>query len=410
MSDFRVPLTTIVSVSNHDNADRLEVAEVYGYQVIVQKGRYRPGDVIVYVPIDSILPRNLEDLLFPEGSKIRLSGSRVRQIKIRGMYSQGMIVSPDDIVGIVDVRGFELESDLSEALGVVKYEPPDVESPTTGSGKQGSPKARVGNPHFHQYNGLTHLNYLPNVFLDDEVCVQEKLHGTNARAGIVPYVHTTLTEDVKRITKMVKSRAGVSEVLSVAWDSVSRRFKKLLGLAPTHENCFGSNTVQKFPVSGKKTSWPENMVGKKDVWTHVFTEMDVFRKLNPGEVVYGEIIGPRIQKNYSYGLDEPRFVLFDVKVYKDGSWSWLTPSQAHEFAIQRGFEFVPVLYRGQYDREHIKSLLFGPSAYCPDQPVREGVVVKSETNYNCEHFTGNRKALKWVSPVYLGDETNTDFH
>lgn len=383
MSDFRVPLTTIVSVSAHDNADRLEIADVYGYQVVVQKGRYKPGDVIIYVPIDSILPPDVEGLLFPEGSKIKLNGSRVRQIKIRGLYSQGMIVSPDDIISLVDIRGFDLESDLSMVLGITKYEPPDIEAPSTGNGGKKQKKgSRTGNPSFHQYNGLTHLNYIPSAFSGDVVCIQEKLHGTNARAGIVPYVANTF------------------------W----RRVKQFFGLAPKFENCFGSNTVQKYPTASKKVTHNENMVGKKDVWTHVFTEIDVFSKLKPGEVVYGEIIGPKIQKNYDYGLDSPRFVLFDVKVYKDGQWSWLSPPDAHAFAIERGFEFVPVLYRGPFDREHAKSLLFGPSAYCPSQPVREGIVVKSENDYNREMFTGNRKALKWVSPVYLGDETNTDFH
>ena len=56
-SVYKVPLTTIVKVEPHTNAERLELAFVYGFQVIVQKGKYQVGDKVVYVPIDSLLPQ-----------------------------------------------------------------------------------------------------------------------------------------------------------------------------------------------------------------------------------------------------------------------------------------------------------------------------------------------------------------
>ena len=58
---FKVPFTTILKVENHPNADRLEIAFVYGFQVIVQKGKYSAGNRVVYIPIDSILPQWLKD-------------------------------------------------------------------------------------------------------------------------------------------------------------------------------------------------------------------------------------------------------------------------------------------------------------------------------------------------------------
>ena len=60
-STFKVPLTEIVDIIPHPKADRLEVAVIYGFQVIVQKDRYKVGDEVIYVPIDSILPQNIED-------------------------------------------------------------------------------------------------------------------------------------------------------------------------------------------------------------------------------------------------------------------------------------------------------------------------------------------------------------
>jgi RNA ligase (TIGR02306 family) len=72
-SGYKVPLTQILEIKEHPNADRLEIAVVYGFEVVVGKGSYKTGDTVIYIPIDSILPQDLEDHLFPEGSKIKLT-------------------------------------------------------------------------------------------------------------------------------------------------------------------------------------------------------------------------------------------------------------------------------------------------------------------------------------------------
>jgi len=83
MSMFKVPVTTIKQIFVHENAHSLEVAQVYGFNVVVQKGKYQAGDKVIYVPIDSILPNWLEEKLFPADAKIKLHKGRIRQIKIR---------------------------------------------------------------------------------------------------------------------------------------------------------------------------------------------------------------------------------------------------------------------------------------------------------------------------------------
>lgn len=52
---FKVPLTKIIDIKPHSNADSLELATVYGFQVIVKKGMYKVGDLVVYVPVRSIV-------------------------------------------------------------------------------------------------------------------------------------------------------------------------------------------------------------------------------------------------------------------------------------------------------------------------------------------------------------------
>jgi RNA ligase (TIGR02306 family) len=373
-TDYKVPYTTILNITPHGNAERLEVAWVYGFQVVVQKGKYQIGSKVIYIPIDSVLPEKLESILFPPDAKIKLHKSRVRQIRIRGLASQGMLVNPSDVSSLINMDYVQLEQDLKEILGVTKYEPPQPGFAQT-MGKDKQRNKTYEHPLFHKYNGLDNIKWFPDLFKEgDEVIIQEKLHGTNARASVLPFVANSF------------------------WKKVL----KFLRLAPKAENCYGSNNVQKSVARGEKGFYDE------DIWGATFKSTNVFSKLKVGETVFGEIVGPGIQKNYDYGLKEHKFVLFDVKVLQeDGKQKWLNPEEAEAFAKERGFEFVPVLYRGPYNKEFAYTLTKGNSVYCPTQKVREGIVIKARTDYSVE---GNKKALKWISEEYLDDKTNTDFH
>lgn len=384
MSECRVNLTQIVAIEPHTNADTLEIATIYGFQVVVKKNKYKIGDVVAYIPIDSIIPEWLEERLFPYikdpktgemiKPKIILNNHRVRQIRIRKFASQGMVLDTTDIADKVNFKKVKIEDNLAETLGIIKYEPP-IEGPSFTQGRDKQRNKSYEHPQFHKYNGLDNIKFFPTLFKEDEqVIIQEKLHGTNARASLLPYRTNTL------------------------W----RKLVNIFGFGKP-EQCYGSNNVQKsVGRSDRKDFYSE------DVWGITFSRMGVFSKLKLGETVFGEIVGPGIQANYSYGLTEYRFVLFDVKLLgADGKQYWLSPTDVAAFAKERGFEIVPTLYSGPYNKELAYSLTKGNSVYCPTQKVREGIVIKSNEIYSNE---GSKRALKWVSEAYLDDSSNTDFH
>ena len=377
-STFKVPLTTIKEIKPHGNAEKLEVAVVYGFQVIVKKDQYIEGDPVFYIPIDSIIPQKLEDHLFPPDSKIKLDKRRVRQIRIRGLASQGMIVDADDIIDVygenLDIS--EIEKDYAEILDVTKYEPKvTVDNPgAPGSKKKRKPRE---NPSFHQYNGLDNIKWYPEKFKPEEIVViQEKIHGTNARAALMPFVANTL------------------------W----KKIKKLFGYAPEYEFCYGSNTVQLQNKPGHTGFYGEDVYGK------VFKELDIESKLLPGQSIYGEIYGEGIQSGYSYGVKgKHKFIVFDIKeTMPDGTQRWLRPDEVALLCDSKGLQMVPEVYRGTYNSlEFVKQFSTGPSILDPNEKVREGVVVKAFNNYD-EY--GNKRALKVISEVYLDNHKNTDNH
>jgi len=371
---YKVPLTTITEINEHPNADRLELARVYGFDVIIGKGSFNVGDSVIYIPIDSILPPELELHLFPEGSKIKLTKNRVRQIKIRSIVSQGMLISPDAINIVYGFTPTKIESDHAELLKVTKYEPPTRGNGTTGPVRKRKP---LQNVNFHKYNGLTNIKWSPLLFNREIVVYQEKIHGSNTRAGMLPFEAHSLWE----------------------------RIKGFFGLNPEYEFCYGSNNVQLQKRKDKTGFYGEDVYGK------VFREINAESKLLNGETIFGELYGEGIQKNYDYGVKgKHKFVLFDVKVLnEDGTQTWLNPDEVKRYAEERGFDMVPELYRGPFiDLEHARDHTVGNSVMAPSQKVMEGLVVKSVENY-CG-VDGNKRALKMLSEAYLGNKSNTDFH
>lgn len=376
-STFKVPYTTIKEIKQHPGADRLEIAMVYGFQVVVQKDKYKAGDKIIYCPIDSILPQDLEDVLFPVDVKIKLHNHRVRQIRIRGLASQGMIIDP----GIFHFRGIKLkpalklEEDLSEILGITKYEPPAIgPSQTTGKGHERNKKQ--DNPHFRKFNGIGNIKWFPDLFTEqDEVVIQEKIHGSHIRFGKAPYAATT----------------------------IYKKIKKWLRLAPQWENVYGSNNVE---ISNKLTY--SGYYGD-DIYGSLLKKYDVFSKVKPGEFVHAELYGDGVQKNYQYGCKqgEHKLIIFDVRVLlEDGKHKWLNPEEVEIYAKERGFDMVPVLYRGKYNKELAYELTGGESVLAPSQKVREGIVIKDRFNYDNEQ---SKKCVKWINETYLDDKNNTDY-
>lgn len=377
-SEYKVPVTTIKEIKSHSNADSLEFAVVYGFEVIVRKGVYKPGDVILFIPVDSVLPQWLTEKLFGEGSKIKLNKNRVRQIKIRGQYSQGMVVDLEDVMEIIkrtcvgDLKDY-LEQDFSKVLEITKYEPPTANYQQGVTRKRDKPKE---NPFFHKYNGVDNIKWYPDLFKPDEdVVVQEKLHGSNCRAAILPFQANTF------------------------WKKLVKFFR----FAPKFEYCYGSNNVQLQERTNYKGFYGTNVYGA------VLERVKAFDKMKPGEIIYGELIGEGIQKNYDYGHKDHHFVLFDVKFQVEGGSKWLNPIETALYAKERGFDFVPVLYSGKFDKEKIEELVKQPSTYYPNHKVMEGVVIKSLNDYNNPTLSSSKKVLKLINPVYL-EKDQSEFH
>ena len=109
------------------DADAIECAVVGGWTAVVKKGEFTAGDLAVYCEIDSWIPHALAPFL-SKGKEPRvfdgIAGERLRTMKLRGQLSQGLLLPFAIMKPFFDDILFTEGVDVSELLGIVKYEVP----------------------------------------------------------------------------------------------------------------------------------------------------------------------------------------------------------------------------------------------------------------------------------------------
>ena len=139
----------ISDISPIEGADKIELATVDGWKVVVAKDvGHKVGDMVVYCEIDSFLPIKEEFEFLRKSSYKKMGdqeGFRLKTIKLRGQVSQGLIMpisvlnqGEEMVVGTSQQPwGDQLQLgpydnalvieegvDVTNLLGIVKYEPP----------------------------------------------------------------------------------------------------------------------------------------------------------------------------------------------------------------------------------------------------------------------------------------------
>jgi len=192
----------IAAIKPHPNADRLELATVLGWQCIVKKGEFRVDELIVFVPIDTILPET-------PWTEFLKGNLRVKTIKLRGEWSQGVVFPASILPGKVWNEG----ADVGAELGVKKYE---KEIPLALSGTQKGNFPAYLAPKTDEDNGLSNPRLVEHVLsYDCEATL--KLDGSSC---------TVIVEDSK-ITHVCSRNVDLMESDSNAFWHAARKLDLL---------------------------------------------------------------------------------------------------------------------------------------------------------------------------------------
>lgn len=206
MGDWNPQVVKIEKIEKHPNADALDIATVLGdYPVIVKRGEYKEGDPAGYIPIDSIVPDTSQFyFLCPKATekyeedgetKTRQLGPKylvgwvpekyriIKAKKIRGVYSQGMLVNYHTFSPLTtldgSIYGFQLSDSIVDVLSLKKWEESEEENlpglKKTHTNAESPPKGWAI-PHY-DVDGIR--KYLDCLGENEEVVLSEKVHGSN---------------------------------------------------------------------------------------------------------------------------------------------------------------------------------------------------------------------------------------
>lgn len=345
-----------------EGADNIELAIVNGWHAITKKGEYEVGNKVVIATTDAIIPVELSDLM--EVTNYLRKGQRVRTVKLRGVYSECLLIPFKYLAPKSLVNNVSEGHDMMGILGVTKYEPP-VKMVVMSVG--GRKFKYHQNPNFHVYHKFPNMKNVPDMFNeDDDVVITRKLHGTNARYGIVRKKKLSILDRIR------------------GWFG-----NQWVG----YEYVVGSHNVEKGSDSQgfyDRNVWEDVAIKyniREKMWRHV---KDVYLPdgIGSGFIIYGEIYGHGIQKNYDYGLEDIRFAGFDVEV--DGHYEDNLSQTTHFQCLE--LDEVETLYTGPWGKEVQDSFVFNNFIEGTKVP-HEGVVVKSTDG-------SRQKIAKVINPDY----------
>jgi RNA ligase (TIGR02306 family) len=379
MSHFSVTVKKILAIEPHLNADAIEFAMIDGYRSIVKKGEYEAGDLIAYIPEAAVLPESILKLLgfWDEekqcGKLTGKLGNRVKAIKLRGELSQGIclpVVSDSSTTGQINMLGdmafFNVTEgdDVTEILGITKYEPP---IPTQMAGEV--------------FNAGTHLTVAfdienwksyPNIIESDEdVIFTEKLHGTFSGIAVLPLKDAHPEAFGKNKNILIFSKGLGSQGLV---------FKNNERNA---NNIYVRSTKKLLEAIDEKEWYPPD---------------------HP-DILMGETFGAVIQ-DLSYGIDlELR--LFARAIGYRGEQRYQNYDSLRAVADHLGLITVPVLYRGKFSKEVMMEYTNGETTLGAEH-IREGIVI-TPVNERYNSSIG-RVCLKSISADYLTRKGGTEYN
>lgn len=294
MTEHHVEVVRLKNIQKHPNADSLSIATIHdNYPVIFKTSEFSEGELVVYVPVDSIVPDTEEwAWLAPAGAALRDKDRRIKAKRLRGVFSMGLVVKPS----LPNIK-YKEGDDVAEALGITRYEPDaDVEAAPKAP-KRKRPKSFWGWLHLiwdyffgPEPLGPPRLKYMPGVydiepfrkhgkswFIPGEtVVVTEKIHGQNAS-----FVHDGKRLHVKSRTRW---RANDPTESENTWARVAKKYEleKKLAAYPgilLFGETYGNNADMPYGVDRAKEGDRFVAFDAYDTSTGQYLDHDDFRKL-----------------------------------------------------------------------------------------------------------------------------------
>ena len=342
-----------------EKKDRIVLAGVLGWSVIVQKADYAVGQKCVFCEIDSVFPEK------PEFEFLRSKNFRIKTMKMGGVLSQGICFP----MSILPPGNYNIGDDVTELLGITQYEgtmdKENKENEETGKGKKA-----IKYPKF-----LMRYEWFRKLTLPKK---QQK--------GFPEFVSKTDETRIQNAPFYLQLDTAYIATEKVDGQSGTFTLQKL------PKKYFWNKTKYDFAVCSRNMRiWKKDHSSYWDV-AEKYQMKEILKQLigdNEWVAIQGECVAPNVQKN-KYHVNEAELYVFNL-IYPDGRMGSL---EAKKKVEELGLKFVPVLdeavkIKGMTMNEVLEYATGTSKLY---DTLREGIVFRS---------LDGKQSFKAVSPDFL---------
>jgi len=340
-----------------EGKDRIELATVENYPVIVGKNEFQVGDLVVFCEYDTILPVRPEfEFLRKRCWSEGFQGFRIKNMKMSGEYSSGIVFNTSILPESTKVKE---GVDVTEILGVQKYDVEELKERATSSTKKRSRFMKM----------LLRYSFFRKLFLKKRV-------NKNYPATVQKSDET----NIQKLFNKYKANYG---------DTLFYKTEKLEGQA-----------VSYMLVKGKYRVYSHNVMRDNKgggTWETLGRELNIeaiLKDIRGNWCIQGEICGTGIQGNI-YGFTNKK--LFVYKVTKVDTGQVLNVDDLIRFCEITKLQMVPFILPSKLPQtlEEILAEADGDSVFKNNGKVvkREGVVWRSTTD---QHIGFKAKSRKYA--------------
>lgn len=348
-----------------EGADRVEVAIVNGWHIMVRKDQFKPGDLAVYFEIDSKVPAE-EPFMFLEPKHFKIKTQKYFKGTV---ISQGLLMSFEDFGWEKDA--YKLGDFLTQKLKVTYAVEEDNARKASSVDKYKKMAQRHGKLFSHQpFRWLMRRTWGKKILFLFFGKTSDK------KTGWPAWVAKTDEERVENMPWIFDNKSPF--VATEKIDGTSTTFTMKRGK-------FGKND---FYVCSRNVVFDKpdkNCFYDTNVYIEMAEKYDIEKILESiltddptldWVTLQGETYGAGIQKR-DYGLKEHRFAGFNFITSKEGRWDSV---RAAKFMAQYNIPWVPILDENYILPNTIEELrAFSHSEGSRiDGVIKEGIVFRSQ--------------------------------
>lgn len=351
-----------------ETAQNIVRVQIDGWQLVTQRSNnFRVGDLVVYFEIDSVLPSENPDFAFLEPYKYRL-----RTIKLKGQISQGLILP----LSVIEQNDFYVGTNKEAEPEYIGYHGTDPYWKERDFGPF--------NPEWYLRDGLDVTEILGVTKYEPPIpaCLSGKV-----KSNFPGFLTKTDEERVQNYTDVLETYKGVEFYAT----------EKLDGTSFT---CYRKDGV--FGVCSRNLEMTETEDNTHwQVARKLGIEQLLIDQGLDNVCIQGELIGPGIQGNL-YKLPEHKLYVFNF--YAIEGREHFSPYQKNAKAHTNplpGLDWVPLVWKGplEFSLEELLAFAEGKSQLNPNQE-REGLVFRPVVEVIDDPTLG-RLSFKAISNRFL---------